>query len=226
MSINEKLQTSFECQFNIFTLRFTFPSLFIDEYQASMDKLFKDINNKKQVKYSLTFKEYSKKKVLHFHTRIVVTYKTPAMLRDYVRSFFPKEAKGNKFFSTHKCWIEGVLYDKSLCHSTNYIAKEGHIVHSFGYSKSQIKELIEQSKAYNKMLKMPLHEKLIQLYDIDSATRIVPAIMDYYDSIEKIPPKTHIIQDTIRKILYKISPKFRTHYSVQLENYITESTCW
>lgn len=220
------LQTAFETAFNIWTVRFTFPRLFEDEYTEAITKLFKDIDSKKQVKYSMTFKEYSKKQVLHFHMRIVTSYKTPAMLRKYLKEYFPASAKGNKFFSCHKCWIDGILYDKSLCHSSNYIAKEAHIVHFKNYSKSQIKEIIAQSLQYNAMLKMPLHEKIIQLYDIKSSDKIASSIMMFYDSIDKIPPKTHIIQEVIRKILFTISHQYRMHYRKELQNYITEITCY
>lgn len=137
------LQRAFETDYNIWTLRFTFPKS--EESRKKCEKqfqlLFDDMDQKKQIKYSMTFSEYSKKHKLHYHSRVVTTYKTPNMLRKYVKSFFPNY-KGNKFFSTHKVWIDGILYDKSLCHSSTYIAKEGHIIHHKGYTQSQMKELI------------------------------------------------------------------------------------
>lgn len=216
---------TFEKQFNIWTLRFTFSTLFIKEYEVCMQKMFEDIGSKKQIKYCLVFREYSKKGVLHYHIRIVTTYKTPAMLRDYIKSFFPSSAKGNKFFSTHKVWVDGILFDQSLCHSTNYIAKEGHIVFSFGYSTKEIKSLILESRKYNDRLKMPMHEKIIQLYDIRDPDQIAQAVIDHYCSIEKIPPKMHVVSEIIRKILFKISPAYRKLYLQKLQSLVYEYSC-
>lgn len=211
-----------EMLYNIWTVRLTFPTLFQDEYTVCMNKMFDSIEKTKQVKYSMTFKEYSKKKVLHYHMRIVTTYKTPEMLRKYIKSFFPKEAKGQRFFSTHKVWVNGVLHDQSLCHSATYIAKEGHIVHRYGYTDYQISELIKESKKYNKMLNMPVHEKVIQIYDITQPNQIIKAVSDFYESIEKIPPKRHIMEELIRKILYKVSSDFRKNYWASLDQYLFE----
>lgn len=220
-----QIQECYEKQYNIWTVRFTFPALFMDEYEKCILLLFKSIEERKQIKYSMTFKEYSKKKVMHYHMRIVTTYKTPEMLRKYLKSFFPENKSGNRFFATHKCYVNGILHDDSLCKSATYIAKEGHIVHKYGYSNKHIKELIAQSKKYNKMLRMPTHEKIIQIYELtdkSGTAKIVGAIIDFYDSLEKIPPKLHIVQEIIRKILYKISPGYRTSYRNTLTQLLTE----
>lgn len=214
------LQNSFEHNYNIWTVRITHPVT--DAFDKALKCLFEDASGRAQIKNFLCFHEISKRKTSHYHIRIVTTYKTQNMLRLWIKSFFPPASQGNRFFSTHKVWINGVLYDKSLCHSSTYIAKEGHVVWYYGYTSQQIRELITQSKQYNKMLKMPVYEKIIQLYDVDEPRKIAHAVMSFYDSINKIPPKSHIIQEMIRKMLFQISWKYRLRYKSEMEEFVRE----
>ena len=75
------------------------------------------------------------------------------------------------------------------------------------------------------MLKMPMYEKIVQLYDITKPDQIASAVMDHYYSIEKIPPKFHVVSEIIRKILFKISPAYRKIYLSNLENLVYEYSC-
>lgn len=206
---------------NVWTVRITVPLLHREIFNKGFLAYQDFLENSSQVVKCVMFRELTKKKVLHYHLRMICKWKTrPSVLKALQESFIHFKRLGNKIYSTHMCFVNGIMYDKSLVGSQNYIAKDGDIIYSKGYSDEEIKELIKQSKAHNEYLKLPVHKKIMVQYDIKHADQIPPAIVAFYDHINKIPPRMFHVQEMARKILWEISLDYRKKYKKHIENYI------
>lgn len=215
-----------ERHYNVWTLRFTAPHIEITKFNKGFDDYLDFLTEAKQVKLACVFRESSRKRVLHYHIRLVTTWKTrPSILKQIKKSFIHFGNKGNKMYQTHKCYVDGVLYDKSLLHSTNYIAKDGDLVYKKGYTEATITELINESKKYNTQLKLPVWKKIMLQYDIKHPSQIPNSIIEFYESIEKVPPRGTFVREICRKILWKISKDYRKNYRQRIEEYIHEEIC-
>lgn len=216
---------------NIFTVRLTEP---LDpsaalSFQCCQEKLHQDwiYCNQKIIKF-MCFHELNKFKNSHYHYRIVTSYKTRKSLLDSLKCWFQtdklKKLSGNRIWSTHECYINGRVIDKSLLHSKYYVAKEGDIVDYKGYKRETIQKIIDDSYEYNMKLKLPVFKKIILQFklDLERIHLIGDSIIKYYKSIEKIPPSFHICKELARKILYTIDPDYRVKFGNMLDDFVTE----
>lgn len=220
---------SFVCSdeklYNIWTVRITQIGLNIP-FRDCLDNYLEDIESLKAVKLAIAFREKSKRGIKHIHLRIVTTWKTrPSLLKIIKKHFMIYGNKGNKIYQTHKCFVDGVMFDKSLLHSTHYIAKEGDVIYKKGYSDLDVANIISESKRYNSNLKLPIYQKIILQYDISTPEKLPYAILEFYESIEKVPPKMIFVREIIRKILWKISPKYRQNYKKKILQCVEEELC-
>lgn len=221
-------QSTFVCpneeDFNVWTIRLTQIGS-REAFKQHLDLFFTTIEGKKQIPLALAFIEKSKRGIKHVHMRIVTTWKTRPSLLSLIKSHFPYGNKGNKFFQTHKCYVDGTLYDKSLLHSTNYIAKEADNIFQKGYSDLEVANIISESKKYNAEIKMPVYQKIMSQYDIKTPEQIPSSILEFYESIEKVPPKGIFVREIVRKILWKISHKYRQNYRKKITQFVDEELC-
>lgn len=203
---------------NIFTFRITPYTTKTCPYEAQegmMHAFCALLGETKKLFKIMCFRETKPK--LHFHFRVVTDYKTPKSIQDLIKKQFP-HLKGNRDFSTHKCRVNGILYDKTIQLSIYYTMKGGDEFYVAGYSEEELLLLQKETDKYQTKLKnTTIADLIINKYDLDSTSGdISHAIIKYYMEKKKVPPLLHIVRRLLHQIKYKVSAVYRQQYIDQV----------
>ncbi len=157
---------------------------------------------------------------IHFHARLETELSRSGMNKWITRNF--RLLKGNACRSIHTCKVGNLVKDKNLLKSATYIAKEGDLKFSKGYSTTDIKKLINIGQKLLKDSKMPLYKKVISYNQLlplkcdfpslKDLEKIQKSISKYYEKERNLPyPIGRIGKTLMAQILCTLSPPFLEH---------------
>lgn len=159
----------------------------------------------------MIYKETSKKGVEHYH--IYMT--TPLSIRriqQILQEKFPKIVGSMK--STHVCYSNGTLKDENLWKSKTYVAKEGALVASSGFSKKQLDEFYRIGSSIQKSSKIrgAVYKQIIQIFKLDATStfkEIIISVYEYYSLYRaRKYPNYHILNSLIEQILFNLNDRY------------------
>lgn len=164
---------------------------------------------------------------VHFHARLETQLSRSGMNKWITRNF--KLLKGNACRSIHTCKVGNLVKDKNLLKSATYIAKEGDLKFSKGYTSKDIKKLINIGQKLQQDSRMPLHQKVIAFNQLLPLTCDFPslgdslmvtrAVKNYYEKERNLPfPIGSRGKSLCQQILCRLSPAFeeKEMYSIAL----------
>lgn len=212
--------------FNVWTIRLT-PSK-IKGLVLNREYLYKKLTTLNEIKFPriLAFREISKAGVLHFAVRFVSTvWKNRSGVKQTLEKLIP-ELEGNSSYSTHKCYINGVLFDDNLMKSLTYTCKDGDLVFNRGYIQQHVDQFIEKGSVLAQESSLPLYKKISKYIikscgsDLPTGRQVMKGIIDYYKKYKKTcPPQKAPLFNMLHNIKYEIDEKYRMHYAYEMCSY-------
>lgn len=169
------------------------------------------IDNITKVNSYMIFKEMSSKKVKHLHV-----YLTTSLSIRRIQQILTKKLPKNKGCDkqTHECFSKGVLIDDSLWKASCYIAKDGDLIASKGFSSNVIEEFYRIGSTLKKLAKdrTAVFKQIISIYELDNQShyrQIVQSVYDYYDTYRaRKYPNQSIISNLITQIKNNLNNKY------------------
>ncbi len=207
-----------ETKDNIFTFRFkAFEETPLND--NTIVSTFTHYIKNKKISRLLVFKEgKSKYEKLHYHIIVETSvWNTRQSCHDFLKREFPY-LKGNAMKSVHECKIGNKVFDKDLVSNKTYCAKEGDLIMRHGYSKEQIKKIIEIGAAIHANKNMVLWRKIIFTFELKKIVtkltskhikHIHTCCTKYFEKeLDKHFLNNHTNKNLIKNILCELCPAY------------------
>ncbi len=209
-------------QANVFTIRITPFS-----YYSSDDITHVFTTKTASMSRVMLFKEGgTEHQRLHYHARMETNLKRDGLNKWIDRNFPLLKGKGNRCRSIHVCKLGNLIKDKSLLKSATYIAKEGDLQFSKGYTSEQVKKIINIGQKLNTDSRLPLYKKVISYsqliekhdsFPLTSDLKIIQnAITKFYRETRDMPyPIGRTSNNLMKQILCHNWPEYLSFWKEQ-----------
>lgn len=209
---------------NIYTIRYTpvpidsnrNPPITNCRFRDGIAKLF---NDKKLITYILA-REKSSKGIMHYHFRFT-TSSSLSVVRKWRSLFLDNAFKGQTYFVLHKCKVGDVVYDDNLWKSATYTCKDGDIVDSYGYTVSQIQDLIAYGNELKTSKSEPVWRRIIsksRLQEEATDEQILNATEEFYKSLDKPLPAWSHLKTSLHNMKWALQTDYRFSQKLHILN--------
>ena len=202
---------------NIFTVRYT-PSPTNEEKNPSVEKcrfqegVLKLLKQKKLINYILA-QEISKKGILHYHFRFTTNCSRDVVRKWRTKYFIDSKYQGQTYYVLHTCKLGDIVKDDTLWKSATYTCKDGDIVSQYGFTVSQIADLIAYGNQLKTSKSEPLWRRIISRsrlqQDESPNKKILEATEDFYKSLNKPLPSWAHLKTSIHNMKYTLQSEYR-----------------
>lgn len=207
---------------NIYTIRYTpmpidsdrNPPILNCRFRDGIAKLLKD----KRLLYYILAREKSKKGILHYHFRFT-TASSLSVVRKWRSHFLDSSFKGQTYFVLHKCKVGDVVYDDNLWKSATYVCKDGDIIDSYGYTVSQIQDLIAYGNELKTSKSEPIWRRIIsksRLQEDATDEQILDATEEFYKSLDKPLPAWSHLKTSLHNMKWTLQRNYRENIKYNL----------
>lgn len=201
---------------DVWTVRFTPPdtqgAAEVGFHCSLFEKGVADLLKQEKIYRYILAKEKTKSGKVHYHLRFT-TLKSESVVRKYFRDYLVSpDLSGQKYCVFHPCQVNGKMKDDKLWKSATYVCKDGDIVSSYGYTTSEIQDLIAYGNSLKKSGNDPLWTRVIsrsRLQDGATDEEILNAMEEFYKSLDKPLPQWTHIKTALHNIKYTLQTEYR-----------------